>query len=46
MTRYASKQEALRERVYKFYLDNHSREKNFTFLHYKAEKCQKAPFIE
>ena len=35
MTRYAkSKQEALRERVYKFYLENQSRGKNFTFLHF------------
>ena len=43
MTRYTkSKQEALRERVYKFYLDNQSRGKNFTFLHFKAEKMSKS----
>ena len=39
MTRYAkSKQKALQEHVYKFYLENQSRGKNFTFLHFKAEK--------
>ena len=43
MTRYAkSKQEALRERVYKFYLENQSRGKNFTVLHFKAEKLSKS----
>ena len=36
--RYAkSKQEALPESVYKFYLENQSRGKNFTFLCFKAE---------
>ena len=43
MTRYAkSKQEALRERMYKFYLKNQSREKNFIPLHFKAEKMSKS----
>jgi len=43
MTRYAkSKQECLRERVYKFYLDNQSKGKYFTYLHFKAEKMPKS----
>ena len=43
MTKYTkSKQEALQEHVYKFYLENHSRGKNFTFLHFKAEKMSKS----
>ena len=37
-----SKQEAFRERVYKFYLENQPRGKNFTFLHFKAEKMSKS----
>ena len=42
MTKYAkSKQEALHERVYKIYLENQSRRKNFTFLHFKAVKMSK-----
>ena len=43
MTRYAkSKHEALLERVYKLYLENQSRGKNFTILHFKAEKMSKS----
>jgi hypothetical protein len=42
MTRYArSKQEALRECAYEFYLENLSKGKYFTFLHFKAEKMPK-----
>ena len=40
-----SKQEALREHLYKFNLENQSRVKNFTSLHFKQKRCQKAPFI-
>ena len=43
MTKYAKyKQEALRERMYKFYLENQSRGNDFTFLHLKAEKMSKS----
>ena len=43
MTRYAkSKQEALQELLYKFYLENQSRGKNFTFLHFEAENMSKS----
>ena len=43
MTRYVkSNQEALHECVYKFYLANLSRGKNFTFLDFKAEKMPKS----
>ena len=42
MIRYAkSKHEALRERVYNFYLGNQSRGKSFTFLHFKAKNTLK-----
>ena len=48
MTRYAkSKQEDLRERVYKFYLENQSREKKTSqFCILKQKRCQKTPFKE
>ena len=36
------RKEALRESVYKLYLENQSRGKNFTFLHFKAEKMSKS----
>ena len=43
MTRYAkSKQEALREHIHKFCLENQSRVENFTFLHFKAEMMSKS----
>ena len=28
--------------MYKYYVENHSRGKNFTFLHFKAEKISKS----
>ena len=47
MIRYAkSKQEALRERVYKFYLEISQEEKTSHFCILKQKRCQKAPFIE
>ena len=43
LTRYAKlKQEALRECVYKFYLE----EKTSYFCILKQERCQKVPFVE
>ena len=43
MTRYAKpKQKVLREHMFKFYLENKSRKKNFTFLYFKAQTISKS----